>query len=109
MAELMYWYKRSHWVVRLIVTANVADLALETLFPVYYHFLAPTALNPIINFWFFATSLILPLYVLGEIWWIPMTLPQERKATFIDAVFAGAWFCLLWGTTLYVVTHTIWL
>jgi hypothetical protein len=109
MGELMHWYRRSHWFVRLVVIANIAHLALETLLPAYYHVLARTPLNPIINFWFFATSLMLPLYVCGELWWIPRTLPQERKAILIDALFAGAWFCILWGTTLYAVTHTIWL
>lgn len=108
MAEVISRYKLSHWIVRIIVLVNLAHLALGELFPAYYLTFGRT-LNRIIVAWFAVSSLLLPLYVIGEVFWMLKNSLQERKAILIDAVFATAWFVTLWGLGLYALMRTVWL
>lgn len=108
MAELISRHRLSHRVVRIIVVVNFAQLALGELFPAYYLALG-RSLNRIIITWFAISSLLLPTYVVGEVFWMRKDSILERKAILIDVVFVTAWLVALWGWGLYSLLHTVWL
>lgn len=108
MAKFTSMCRFSHWAVRLIVVVNLAALAWGELIPAYYH--KPSRnLSDIVVMWFVASSLILPLYVVFEMFKMSRVDLQERKAILIDTLFAAIWFFSWWGGVLYALTHTVWL
>lgn len=113
--ESSFKYKLSHWVVRLIATVNSADMILGTFLPAYYQIVRQLHLDhPVVIYWYGVSSLLLPVYVVIQAWWILKTASEvqarrELKAILIDAIFAATWFVILWSIALYTLTHTVWL
>ncbi len=96
----------SHLIVRLIAAINIAHLVVETLYPVYYRMLRQTNLSDAILEWYVISSLLLPLYVGFEAWWMLRKSRLEIKSLIIDTAFVILWFITLWGGALYVFTHS---
>jgi hypothetical protein len=94
----------SHLAVRLIAGANITEFALEMMFPQYWRRVANGPLDRIILRWFFASSILLPLYVGLEFLWMRRA-KIGTKALLIDAAFAVAWLFVWWGGLFYAFTH----
>lgn len=104
--EYPFKYQLSHLVVRIIVIMNITHLwlsgrtgyfqATKRLFP-----------NGFDVKWMLASSLILPLYVLLEMWWMLRTgsSRSKTKGLLIDGGLALLWFVVWWGFLLYGLTH----
>lgn len=102
--RLDYWI--SHLIVRSIVVLNLATVIGEFY---YYEVLRHAGLEGAIIKWYIASSLILPIYVGLEIWWMGRA---ESKALLVDAALAIVWFLTWWGIFLYLVyvlSHRVWL
>lgn len=108
MAEEISRYACSHWAVRIVVLINFTQLALGEFLPVY-HLTLGRSLNYVVVMWFAISSLLLPLYVIGEAFWMLKNSSQERKAILLDAVFVITWFVVWWSGVLYALMHTVWL
>jgi len=76
-------YRISHFLVRMVSVINTLCLVLD----VDVLHLAPH--------WYLGSSLVLPLYVVLERWWMRKTRPEVR-AVLVDAVFAMGWFLVFW-------------
>jgi hypothetical protein len=98
-------YAVSHRWVRLVASANFLQLGLEMAFPSYFHLSTRGELGNLLDFWFAASSLLLPAYVGFQVWWMRRS-PTERRALWVDAVLAVAWFVFLWGGTFYTLFHS---
>lgn len=88
----------SHFLVRIISLSNVFTLVLDVVVPEYrvahrLH-LAPQ--------WYLGSSLILPLYVALERWWMRKSQSQVRAIS-VDAAFAAGWFLVFWGLLIYML------
>ena len=97
------WY--SHWGVRLVAVLNLTALALLVFSPWYEAVVGPVI--SIIVFWFIASSLLLPSYVVIEFFWMTRTTSGEVKANVIDAAFAGLWFLTWWAVSLHILTSSV--
>ncbi len=104
MPERPVQYRLSHLVVRLIAAINLADLGLATLYPPYFHALDRTYLGEVMVKWEIASSLLLPLFVGFEAWWMRKS-KLESRASLIDTAFAAVWFLVLWIGVAYACTH----
>ncbi len=91
-------FRISHIIVRVVSAINLAYFAAMT-YPPYLHATAGGAFGRFAGTWSLISSLILPLYVAVEGWW--MRGKTERRALWIDAAFAGLWFLVFWGAALY--------
>ena len=93
-------YKLSHLVVRVIVAINILHLSLS-----FYHpyFQAGLRLFPQGGdiYWMFASSILLPLYVAFETWWMYRAEPSQKRALLIDWLLAGLWFVTVWAVVLH--------
>ena len=104
-----------HLVLRLIAAANLISLAADSLFPKYYRWLARINIADIIVKWFFISSVLLPLYVIIELWLMATTELSDRttqtaRSILLDGAFACSWCLVWWGGLLYMYTHNaIWL
>jgi cobyrinic acid a,c-diamide synthase len=107
MSQSISHYKISHWTLRVIVLVSLADMALAEMSQGYYRAFG-RSLNQIISSWHLASTLLLPMYVLVEAWWMRNSL-QERKAIVIDGIFVVVWFVTLWGGILYKLVTSVWL
>ena len=104
-------HRLSHIIVRTLSTVCLAHFLLGGYSQSYYS--VTKANNPdvglILLILLMASTLILPLYVLFEVFWMLRDSLKERRALAIDAAFVAAWFCTFWGLLFYGVTHTVWL
>lgn len=107
MAEQALRLKLSHLMVRSIAIFNIITLALDVFYPAYHQMQSQWDIDSILVWWYFASSLILPLYVGIGIWWASRKAVLESKEFSIDAWFAAAWFLTWWGGLLYAwVTYS---
>jgi hypothetical protein len=97
----------SHLLVRLVAAVNLVDIGLETAFPKYARTVANGPFGGITTAWMGLSSLLLPLYVGFEGWWMRKGKVENSKALWIDATFAVAWFLVFWVGVLYVFTHHV--
>ena len=98
-------YRLSHLVVRLVAVLNIANLIFSSLYPAYFQTLRRLQLlNWEMAEWLIASSLLLPLYVALEAWWM-RNARSERREMLVDAALALAWFFTLWGFVLYGWMH----
>lgn len=95
-------YRLSHLALRLIVTINIAHLSLS-FNPAYFQAIKPIFRNGFDIKWMLVSSVILPLYVLFEMWWMLRTGSSSLKTRglLIDGALALAWFLMCWGFVLY--------
>jgi hypothetical protein len=97
-----YWL--SHLIVRLVVGLNFAHLLL-----MYYHPYFRAARNIFHRggdvYAMMISSLLLPLYVGFETWWMFEAKPSQTRALIIDWAAIVVWFVLLWGIVVYARTH----
>lgn len=93
-------YQLSHLAIRLIVLVNITHLLLSGYHP---YFRATTRIfrNLFDLHWMTVTSVILPLYVGFEAWWILRKDRSQVKEVLIDAALAIAWFLIWWGFLLH--------
>jgi hypothetical protein len=105
------WAKQlSHRSVRMIATLTLLDLAVMPIADRYYpsraHSLANTGLGKTLIFWAIAASLLLPLYVGIEVWWMRKSeAASKNRDLWVDAVLAFACFFLFCCFVLYSWTH----
>lgn len=99
-------HKFSHALVRLIAGVNLADFLLSELSPKYSHALANGPHGRSTTFLWIATSLLLPIYVGFEIWWMRRTT-GEAKALLIDGALAVACLLTFIGGLAYAFTHVV--
>jgi hypothetical protein len=99
-------YRISHLALRLIVMVNIAHLWLSGR-PGYFQAIKRLFRNAYDVKWMIASSIILPLYVLFELWWMLRTGSSRAKTKqlLIDGGFALLWFLIWWGFLLYSFTH----
>jgi hypothetical protein len=92
-------YQVSHLAVRLITTINIVNLLLGY-YPPYFQ--AELRFFPGGGdiYWMMASSLLIPLYVAFETWWMFGAKPPQKRALVIDWVLAGLWFVMLWVVVL---------
>jgi hypothetical protein len=109
MSETFPRSKLSHQVVRIVVLINLAVLALDMPSSRFYRLLEQFHLNTVVVTWFIATSLILPLYVVIEVFWMKSAWPRENRSILLDAALVGIWFIAWWGAALYSLMHTVWI
>lgn len=92
-------YRLSHWAVRVIVTINIAHLLLS-FYPPYFrrklHFFPQSGDVQ----WMLVSSLLIPLYVGLETWWMYRAEPAQKRALAIDWLLAVLWFVMLWAVVL---------
>jgi hypothetical protein len=93
-------YKLSHLAVRVIVAINILHLSLS-----FYHpyFLAGLRLFPQGGdiYWMLGSSILLPMYVSFETWWMYRVEPSQKRALLIDWLLAGLWFVTVWAVVLH--------
>jgi hypothetical protein len=92
-------YRLSHLVVRVVATVNIAHLLLLGYRPYFRaanHFLGWIDIK-----WMIASSLLLPLYVGFETWWMFGAEPSQKKPLLIDWVVAVIWLVMWWAFVLY--------
>lgn len=105
MTKSLLRYRLSHLVVRLVAIFNIAALVFGTLHPTFFQALRRLQLlNEGVAKWLIASTLLIPLYVAFEAWWM-RNAKSERREILIDAALALAWFFTLWGFVLYGWTH----
>src|SRR5436309_3460352 len=98
----------SHVLVRIIATITLAYFGMGAIsdkyYPAYSHAIANSRLGMMMGTWCIAASLLLPLYVGFEGWWM-----RKRKvvdgALWIDAALAIACFLTFLGVVLYAFGH----
>ena len=103
-ARLDSWI--SHSIVRALTVLNLVTVIAEVY---YYEFFRKAGVERLMLKWYFASSLILPIYVGLEVWWMGRA---ESKQLVVDAVFAIVWFLVWWGLFfyfVYVLSHRVWL
>ena len=74
-------YRISHFLVRTVCLVNIVSMVLDA------------DLLRLGSRWYPVSSLLLPIYVALERWWMTKT---EGRPIFIDAVFAAGWFLVFW-------------
>lgn len=89
-------FRLSHRILRLVASFTLAYLSavpvLDKYFARYSHVLANNNVGTVLNSFVISTSLLLPLYVGLEVWWMRRG-KRERVDLWIDAVLAVC--CLL--------------
>lgn len=88
-------YRVSHLVVRVIATINVVHLLLGY-YPPYFQAELRVFPGAVDIYWMLASSLLIPLYVGFETWWMFRAQPSQKRAIMIDWLFATVWFVLWW-------------
>jgi hypothetical protein len=98
----------SHRLVRVIAMITLiglgVTLACERYSSTHCHALANSWLGMILTFWTIAMSLLLPLYVGFEGWWM-RKIKVGSKDLWIDAGLAIGCFLSLLSIVLYALTH----
>src|SRR2546421_12949432 len=101
-----YWV--CHLVVRVTSGLNFAHLLL-----MYYKPYFRAARNIFRQggdiYFMMACSLLLPLYVAVETWWMFNARPSHKRALIIDWAIAVLWFLVLWGFVLYARLNYLYL
>jgi len=92
-------YKLSHLAIRIITTIHIVHLLLSY-YPPYFQ--AETRLFPRGGdlYWMMASSLLIPLYVGFETWWMFGAQPSQKRALLIDWLLAVLWFAIWWVVVL---------
>jgi hypothetical protein len=100
----------SHVIVRTVATLTLADLAITVIFdryfPAWSRALAHGSLGKVLTFWTMGTSLLLPLYVGFEAWWM-RKCNAALRTLWIDAALAVACFLAYIGVVLYAFGHYV--
>jgi hypothetical protein len=81
-----------HFLVRIVSLTNALSLLLDVIAP-EYRIPALLHLSPRL---YLISSLILPLYVAVERWWMRGS-KLEMRAVLVDAAFAVGWFLVFFG------------
>lgn len=92
----------SHLIVRLVAAINLALWGLMT-YPPYFRAIGGGRLGHTTGVWFLLSSVLLPLYVALEAWWLRKK--SQNRALWIDAAFAAVWFSVFWSAVLYGLGH----
>jgi hypothetical protein len=96
----------SHLTVRVLAVASIIDLVVSELSPGYSHTVANGPLGGVLTIWWIGSSIVLPLYVGFEFWWM-RDCPGERRALLVDAALAVAWSLIFWATILSAFRHAV--
>lgn len=89
----------SHLAVRIITTINIVHLLLSY-YPPYFDARLRFFSQGGDIYWMLASSLLIPLYVGLETWWMYLAKPSQKRALLIDWLLAGLWFAILWVVVL---------
>lgn len=104
MPERGLHHKLSHLLVRVVATANLADLLLATLYQPYFRSLERSHLGNTIVKEQIASSLLLPLFVGFEAWWMRKS-EVDRNPLLVDGAFVIVWFLVFWMGVLWAFGH----
>jgi hypothetical protein len=85
----------SHLAVRIITTIHIAHLLLSY-YPPYFQKTLRSFSQGVDIYWMLASSLLIPLYVGFESWWMFRAEPPQKRALVIDWLLAGLWFAIWW-------------
>ena len=98
----------THRIVRIVVGITLIHLGIGILcvknIPIYCRTVAHGRFGKFMTLWTISTSLLLPLYVVFEAWWLRKST-VSRKGLWIDAVLAITCFLVFCLTVLYSVAH----
>lgn len=97
-------YKIAHLCLRVIAVLNVVYFASSALWPSLVLATTRGRVGEVVVKWGMASSVLLPVYVGLEMWWMGRTA-VERTALVIDWLLAIAWFLFFWGGVLYAFWH----
>lgn len=92
-------YRVSHLAVRIITTIHIVHLLLGY-YPPYFQKTLRIFPQAGDIYWMLASSLLIPLYVGFETWWMFRAEPSQKRALFIDWAIAVIWFAILWVVVL---------
>lgn len=85
----------SHLAVRIITTIHIVHLLLSYYPPYFKEKLRIFSQGGDI-YWMLASSLLIPLYVGFETWWMFRAKLSQKRALVIDWLLAGLWFAIWW-------------
>jgi len=107
MAESVLSYRISHVGLRLIVIINLTHLVMGTFSATYFQAVKRLPIGGADIYWFMASSMILPLYVILEVWWMLLkdNAQQERKSLLIDTICVVIWVFTFGSFIQYAWTH----
>ena len=94
----------SHRFVRAVATITLADFAMSACFPGYSRATARGWPGIVLTFWGIGMSLLLPLFVGFEVWWMRKS-KTAAKGLWIDGLLAMACFLSLVAIVLYAWGH----
>jgi hypothetical protein len=92
-------YRLSHFAVRVIAIINIVHLLLSYYPPYFrgkFRFLPHSGDIQ----WMLVSSLLVPMYVGLETWWMYGVNPSQKRSLLIDWFMAGLWFVLWWAVVL---------
>jgi hypothetical protein len=95
MKKSAFVYKLSHLAVRVIATIHILHLLLGYYPPYFNEKLRIFPYGGDI-YWMLASSILIPLYVGFETWWMFRAEPSQKRGLLIDWLLAGLWFAVLW-------------
>src|SRR5438876_10389742 len=104
MVEQFRKYWLSHFIVRFIVAINFAHLLLMYYQP-YFRAVRNIFRQGGDVYSMMISSLLLPVYVGFETWWMFQAKPSLTRAVAIDWALVVLWFAILWGIVAYARTH----
>jgi hypothetical protein len=92
-------------VLRVTASISLAELVMATFWPAYSYWTANGCLGTPLVFWHISASLVLPLFVGFEAWWV-RKVNAELSGIWVDAALAAACFALFWGGIAYASSHS---
>ena len=99
-------YAVSHYLIRIVGTLNIFSLILSIYSREYYRALTDLGFRSVLLNWYWISSLVLPLIVGIEAWFLRS---RQNKELAWDIVIALVWFFLWWSIVFYAITHPAWL
>jgi hypothetical protein len=86
----------------LVAALNLLHFAAMS-YPPYLRAVGAGTLGDVTGAWFVLSTLLLPIFVGFECWW--MRNAAQSRALLIDAVFVIAWIAVFWGSIVFAFGH----
>jgi hypothetical protein len=88
--------------VRVLAVANLVHFVAMS-YPPYFRSVAGGAFGDAVGTWFVVSTLLLPIFVGLECWW--MRKDSESRALALDWILVIAWIAVFWGAAVYGLGH----
>lgn len=99
-------FEAAHLLVRTLCVINLLNIALDSVYPPYGHWLANGPFGKVTAYWAIWSAFILPAFVGLEALWMRAS-KVERRALLIDAAFVSTWFLAFWIAVWYALAHHV--